>query len=784
MCRFVVLVMLSILSIGVAAQEKITIAGKVTDMNLQPVPFATVHLLNTTHTTRTGSAGEFSFSVFPGKYSVHITAVGFAALTDSLNSVSAPKNFILHSAALQLDEVVVTAQKEEEALQQIPLSITALSSSKVREYRLWNAKDITGIIPTMYSANPGDNRNVTSIRGITTTSYDPAVATYIDGVNQFGLDTYIAELIDIERIEVLRGPQGTLYGRNAMGGVINIITKKPANELRGQTEVSFGNYGQRRLGAGLSAPLLKDKLYAGAYVLYNASKGFYDNTFTNSDYDKQSAFTGNYFVRYQPSSDWTVSLNLKHYANRNNGPFPLVFGVEEAFKNPYTLNQNAITTMHDNSLNASASVNHYGKKVNFSSQTAYQSNHRFYNDPIDGDFSPLDGMTIINNYGKAWNNVKVYTQEFRFSNAAGTASPINWSAGAFGFISDNPVKQTTRYGADAGMLGAPDTDFSTINTTRADGKGIAVYGQASYFLTPRLELTGGLRYDYEHRSQSAMSQYQKDPNPDPVFDILPDTTAEAGFRALSPKVALSYHSTDAILYGVYSQGFRAGGFTQIGQDPSSPPLYAFDPEFSSSAELGMKNTFFNKRLQTNIALFYTTVRDVQVPTLVLPEALTVTRNAGKLESRGIELELNAQPFAGFSIDYSFGYTDAQYQELKLPVEGNVVDLQGRKQLFTPDITSFTAIQYVYSPDAVLPLQLVGRLEWMYLGNRYFDLMNNLKQGANHVLNARVGIRLGNGEIMFWARNFTDSRYIGYAYDFGAVHLANPKNFGITVSSRF
>lgn len=784
MCRFVVLVMLSILSIGAAAQEKKNITGKVTDTDLQPVPFATVHLLNTTHTTRTGPAGEFTFSVFPGKYSVHITAVGFAALTDSLNSGSAPKNYILHSAALQLDEVVVTAQKEEEALQQIPLSITALSSSKVREYRLWNAKDITGIIPTLYSANPGDNRNVTSIRGIATTSYDPAVATYIDGVNQFGLDTYIAELVDIERIEVLRGPQGTLYGRNAMGGVINIITRKPSNELRGQTEVSIGNYGQRRLGAGLSAPILKDKLYAGAYVLYNASKGFYDNTFNNSDYDKQSALTGNYFLRYQPTDDWSVAVNVKHYNNRNNGPFPLVFGVEEAFSKPYTLNQNALTTMHDNSLNAAVSVNHYGKQVSFSSQTAYQSNHRFYSEPIDGDFSPLDAMTIINNYGKDWNNVKIYTQEFRFSNAAGKESPLKWSAGAYGFISDNPVKQTTRYGADAALLGAPDTDFSTINTTRADGKGIAVFGQASYFLAPKLELTGGLRYDYEHRKQSARSQYQKDPNPDPVFDILPDTSAEAGFRALSPRLALSYHAHDALVYGVYSQGFRAGGFTQISQDPSSPPLHAFDPEFSSSAELGMKNSFFSNRLQTNLAVFYTLVRDVQVPTLVLPEALTVTRNAGKLQSRGIELELSAQPIKGLSVDYAFGYTDARYQELKLPVEGNVIDLQGRKQLFTPDITSFAALQYVFTADESLGLKLTGRLEWMYLGNRYFDLMNTIKQGANHVLNARVGISFGNGEIMFWARNFTDSRYIGYAYDFGAVHLANPSNFGITVSSRF
>src|SRR4030095_11452262 len=124
-----------------------------------------------------------------------------------------------------------------------------------------NSRQITAIIPNLYSANPGDHRNVTSIRGITSTSYDPAVATYIDGVNQFNLDTYISQLYDIERIEVLRGPQGTLYGRNAMGGVINIITKKPTNQPNGFGSVSIGNYGRQRYNLGIRGPLIKDKLF-------------------------------------------------------------------------------------------------------------------------------------------------------------------------------------------------------------------------------------------------------------------------------------------------------------------------------------------------------------------------------------------------------------------------------------------------------------------------------------------------------------------------------------------
>jgi iron complex outermembrane receptor protein len=135
-----------------------------------------------------------------------------------------------------------------------------LNAKGINDYRLWNSKDLTAIVPNLYSANPGDGRNVTSIRGITSSSYDPAVTTYIDGVNQFTLDTYIPQLFDVERIEVLRGPQGTLYGRNAMGGVINIITEQPTNKTSGFLEISAGNYGEQRYTGAIRTPVVKRQI--------------------------------------------------------------------------------------------------------------------------------------------------------------------------------------------------------------------------------------------------------------------------------------------------------------------------------------------------------------------------------------------------------------------------------------------------------------------------------------------------------------------------------------------
>ncbi len=134
-------------------------------------------------------------------------------------------------------------------------------------------------MPNLYSANPGDDRNVTSIRGVTSTSYDPAVATYVDGVNQFSLDTYISQLFDVERIEVLRGPQGTIVWKKRDGGVINIITKQPGNETSGFAEANIGNYGQQRYNIALRTPLIKNKLFLGVSGMYNSLGGFYTNDY-------------------------------------------------------------------------------------------------------------------------------------------------------------------------------------------------------------------------------------------------------------------------------------------------------------------------------------------------------------------------------------------------------------------------------------------------------------------------------------------------------------------------
>jgi iron complex outermembrane receptor protein len=769
--------------------QESTLEGRVVNPKGEPLTGASVHVLNTNRGTYTDGEGRFSLSLLPGRYHVHIRAVGYAGVDETvdISGGSVSVEITLVEVALRLSDVIVTAQKEEENLQRVPFSTTAINSGEVAEYRLWSTEQVTAIIPNVYSANPGDNRNVTSIRGITSTSYDPSVATYIDGVNQFSLDTYIAQLFDIERIEVLRGPQGTLYGRNAMGGVINIHTTQPGNQTRGFAEVSVGSYGRQRYGAGVRTPIVRNKLFLGVSGLYDRSDGFYTNTFDNSEFDKNHSFTGNYYLSYLATPEWAFTLNVKNHSHRNNGAFPLAAFPDAAFSEPYIVNQNAQTQLVDDVFNGSITASYAGSGLNFTSQTTYQSNYRIYKDPIDGDFSPIDGITIINNYGRDWNNVKVYTQEFKVTSPAGNTSPLKWTAGTYLFYQDVPNKQATRFGEDAMFVGADDTNFSIINTSTAKSRGVAVYGQATYAFNEQFEVTAGLRYDYEKKEQRGLAEYQHDPNPNPMFPILPDTTATASFNAVSPKVSVAWYPTDrSNIYAVYSKGFRAGGLTQLSVDPSQVPLAAFKPEYSNNFELGYKQTLPSRKLQLNAALFYIKVTDAQVPTLILPEAVTVTRNAGELTSRGFEVEVIATPLNGLDVSYSLGYTDATYESVKNVEGGNEpqMDLNGNRQIFTPDLTSMLAVQYSFDFGFSIPLKFVVRGEWTHLGTQYFDLANNIRQAPYNLLNARAGFSLNSFELMAWGRNLSDERYIAYAYDFGATHLGEPRNWGVSLIKRF
>jgi iron complex outermembrane receptor protein len=269
-----------------------------------------------------------------------------------------------------------------------------------------------------------------------------------------------------------------------------------------------------------------------------------------------------------------------------------------------------------------------------------------------------------------------------------------------------------------------------------------------------------------------------------MFDTQPDTAATTSYHAISPKASLLYMiNENASVYATYTKGFRTGGLTQLSLDPSQPPLFTFAPEYSNNYEIGSKNQFWNNKLQLNVSAFYVTVTDTQVPTLILPDAITVIKNAGKLVSKGIEAELSLTPLRGLEVDYNIGIQNAEYKELALPQNGETVDLSGNKQVFSPANTSRLAVQYTFKAKNS-PFQGFARAEHAYVGTTYFDLANAIKQSGYGLVHIRLGIAYKNVELSFWQRNVTDERYVSYAYDFGAIHFGEPRNYGFGLKASF
>jgi iron complex outermembrane receptor protein len=759
-----------------------SIHGRVVDPEGKPIAGVSVRILNEQKTTQTDELGHFeSKNILNREVTIRFTALGYAAQQVSA-TVGNAISVTMQPSYVHLDATYVSATREDQDPVRLPISLSVIDGKTLESRSIRYLQDLSGSIPNLIMAHPGEYRNVTSIRGITTTSYSPAVATYVDGVNQFSLDTYMPFLVDVERVEILRGPQGLLYGRNAMGGVINVITKQPTNQTTGQVEVGLGDYGQQRGVLSVRTPLVKDQLFLGVTGLYQGSDGFYTNTFDQSSYDKQHLASGNYFLKYLPTDRWAITLNVKHASNRNQGAFPLVFGKEAAFEEPFKLNQNAKTTMVDESRNASLSLHYTGNNYRFTSQTAFQQNYRYYKNPIDGDFSPMDAMSIINNYGTDWNRVKVWTQEFRINGIKSDAL-LDWSAGASFFHQKSPTKQGTYYGADAGMMGAPFTDVTSILSNISKGMGGAVYGQLGYQWTDRLHLSAGLRADLEEIGHEAMGEFQQGQNPAVITqDWIEDKTT---FFAFSPSAQVSYAwQTDLLSYFNYSRGFRAGGLSPLGSDPSEPALRGFKPEYSDMFEIGTKQNLLGGNLQWSAALFYTEVKDAQVPMLVLPDAITLTRNTGNLRSQGAEADIHWQAYKGLSFGYQIGFTHARYTDLLVAGEGENAQLKGNRPMFTPSYTSNLSVQYAFRFGSAKSQGIQLGAQWRAVGDQYFDLENQLSQDAYQLLDAQIAYDYKGYTLQAWMHNINDARYIDYGYNFGAVHLARPKTMGLSLRKAF
>jgi iron complex outermembrane receptor protein len=721
-------------------------------------------------------------------------------ITLSLQGFAQNKNIKLADTIQsgKLEDVIVTANKCEESIIKVNTSITSLSSKKIDDTRTWGLNGLSALVPNYNYQELGVSfQQIQSIRGIQVFSENPAVSTYIDDVNNIDILANGFAFTDIERIEVLRGPQGTLYGRNAMGGVVNIITKKPTNIASGFGEMSYGNLGLQRYSTGFKAPIVKDKLFLGVNGLFQTQDGFLKNDITGTSSTNKNLngklvggeqnLYGNVYLKWLPTTKFNVTLNFKGQKDKsdNSGFMVSQFSDTYAFENPDKINLARIAKHERNILNSSLVAKFNGNGYTITSISALQT--------IAFGFQDLDFPGIYHSYydgkiGELLPPQKVWSEEFRIS--SNSQSKFQYTAGVYWFAQKGYEPTTnTAYELSEGeatMFGLSNGSF-LINRNRSNNKGLAGFGEMSYLFNSKLKATFGLRYDNENKEAIFNGFGDAVLMNGVVTDFKPNITAKGDYSAVSPKFSLSYSFSDlSNMYASFTRGFRSGGI-----NASSLPAgvrQTFDPEYSNNYELGYKAFLMDKKLSIGASAFLIQWKDLQFYNLVAP--FTYAReNVGDAQSSGFELELSAIPTKGLQLDGSFGYNPTEYKgfNLKRVNFGTGVEtttaIGGNKLSNAPNHTLFLGAQYEYPVSSTVKCIVRGELRNM--GNQYTDIQNKIKQPSYTLLNSRVGLSNGNYSLFIWAQNLNNERYLAYGNpDSRQARIGAPRTFGITLSAKF
>ena len=780
-------------TLGVYGQEK-NISGYVYDAEGNGIPYATITCINHQNEVFTNADGFFRMAITIPDGDLAdflVTATGYELNEEKINLGNGKNfhlDFHLKRKVNQLQEVVISSDKIAQQLNKVPVSSSVISKKTVNDFHLNSIEEIAYIAPNFNFVNVGSTtHSMIAVRGITAYSPEPSAALYIDGVNQFDMTSLNNSLFDIKKIEILRGPQSTLFGRNAMGGVINIITEQPNNISSGSFKAIFGNYGTQQYSATYKTPIIKDKLYSKWGIQYQKRDGYFTNAYTNKTFDNKEDVAANFSLRYNINASWNINYNSNFQFNNEKGVFPFAANDSIALANPYVTNQNRSSGTERTIWNNALSLKYKGDDINFSSVTSYQYVNRKFKDTLDRDYSPYDLQAFIAKGNHNSIPIHVIAEELRLSSANDKNNKLDWQLGTYAFMENKEENYDQVTGADAVQIQG-DTLAPYINTTYSDlhNYGIAFFGQVSYKILPKLEATGGLRYDYEHRKNKIKSGFIKGNSPEQI--TFPETTRKAAYHSLSPKVALNYEFNSHLnTYISYSRGYRSGG---INPYTINPNYQIYDPEYSDNYELGVKANLLDNKLNIYSSVFFIDWKDQQVNTLIPGQGVQMgTLNVGRVESKGIELEISAKPITNLLVSYSAAYTDAYYKKLPLPnfQTGEIEDYSGNKQIITPDFTSRLAAHYMIPFKFKTKSYRIGiNADWKYIGSQYFDFVNTIRQGSYHLLNASAGVSNKHFSLDFFCKNLTKTKYLNFVFPFGGTYslIGNPQTYGISLTAKF
>jgi iron complex outermembrane recepter protein len=690
-----------------------------------------------------------------------------------------------------LEEIVVTAEKRAEDVQKVPISISAFTAAAMEQHQITGIAEIANYTPNLQftagSSGMSDSANF-FIRGIGQddfiTTTEPGVGVYVDGVYLARVTGAALNLGEVERVEVLRGPQGTLFGRNTIGGAINVVTAEPSDDYKAKVSITGGNQGTFDGGFMVNGAIAPGKLDGSVSFLSHRTDGWGTNTYPGvaGDPDMGAAqnvagraqllFTPTDRLKFLASFDLTqdrgttvpiglVSFTPTGVSTAYNLTAPLPIGAQYITRDPDHVQTDTPTRTRLNVRGGSFTATWKGDAVSFKSISSYRSQDGLTGGDYDG--TPVPYLEQVVNFAQSQ-----WSEELQaFGDAFGQR--LKWLTGLYYF------GEKGRFDSDVALQSQPVFIYTNSKTNSYAG-----FGQASYAITDALSLTAGARWTEDHKEIRAMTDFAG-------AILVPQTTKDASFSNFSPMGSLQYQFTgDLMAYASVTRGFRSGGFN--GRPFSQLDLTSFAPETVTSYEVGVKSQWLDHRLQVNIDGYYADYRNMQVTATSHDAAgnfVDLVGNAAEAHIRGMELQIQAVPVAPLRLYGSLGLT---YNDVKEYPSFSF----GATQL--PDASKVNATA---GADYTLPsMPWVGAtlgVDYDYRSGYYPQFSETAPSYVKGygLLNARLAFtpRVGNWLFTLYAKNLTNKIYWTYGETAGTgdttVAFFGPtRQWGATLTFRF
>ena len=619
---------------------------------------------------------------------------------------------IFASDVTSLDTVTVTAQKSEEDVQKVPISIFVFDEISMEDKSISSIEDIGKYTPNLSFFNRGQQGLTSpSIRGVTAsiTSYSSPVSLYVDGIptmNSFGFSD---GLEDIERIEVLKGPQGTLYGKNSEAGVINVITRKPNNETRGKIVTTTGTSGKKEFGINLSGAIVKDKFYMGVSYKHNEKDGFIKHTQTGKYVNSKESDYGKLNLRYTPTDNLDISLIASKSKNNDGAIDWAKSGQTGNITVSSNLEGSATPTIETIALSIDYDID---KRTKLKSITT----KRIHNDKavVDSDSS---AQTFVHFYRDS--EFKTLSQELRLEKEILGTKIVS---GIYLDKEDNNLLLVRK---------------TMINPTGANSKSqyltsktIGFFTNIIHPLNDKWTLNSGIRYDKESKNIKVNNT---------------NISMEKEWKKISPKISIQYDiNKKSMTYVTMAKGYRSGGFNPYStiKDTNS-----YDEESLISYELGYKSMFAKDTIKFNANIYYMNIDDMQVQDMVRPGVAYMV-NAASATSKGIEIEIEALLNDEFTLFTSGGLNDTTFDKFK----DKSGDYTGNRNPAAPKYNFNIGTQYRNASG------YYARVDVNEYGKTYFDSANKYSQDAYTLVNTKVGFESEDYDIYLYANNLFDKEH--------------------------